>query len=57
MRKSIGVTHIVAQCKDCTWNTQNYKNGQAIAAKHAKDYKHKVMIDVGLTGYYDGRED
>jgi len=56
MQKSIGVVHFIAECKDCGWNTQSYKNGQALAAKHAKHYKHEALFEVGLSGFYDGSE-
>ena len=56
MIKKLGVTNIIAQCKDCDWRAEGYKNGQAIAAIHAKSKKHKVMIEVGLSGFYDGRK-
>jgi len=55
MKKTIGVVHIIAECKDCNWRTESYKNGQAIAAKHAKKYKHVVAVDVGLMVEYDGK--
>ena len=56
MKKSIGVVHFTAECEDCDWTSQSHKNGQALAAKHAKHHNHKVTIEVGLYGYYDGRE-
>ena len=55
MKKQLGKVHTIAQCRDCEWRSEHYKNGQAIAAKHAKHHKHKVSIEVGLAGYYDGR--
>ncbi len=55
MKKQLGKVHTIAQCEDCEWRSEDYKNGQAIAAKHAKHHKHKVNIDIGLGGYYDGR--
>ena len=55
MEKRLGVVHVIAECEDCDWKTQNHINGQAIAAKHAKGHKHKVHIEIGLNGYYDGR--
>ena len=55
MIKSFGKTHTIAKCLDCNWETQEYKNGQAIAAIHAKKKKHKVSVDIGITGFYDGR--
>ena len=55
MKKTIGVVHVIAECKDCNWQTENYKNGQAIAAKHARKYEHVVIVDVGLIVEYDGK--
>lgn len=49
------VCHVLAKCEDCDWRTEDYKNGQAMAAKHAKLWKHKVHVDVGLVFEYDGR--
>lgn len=56
MRKGIWVTHIFATCEDCGKAFENYKNGQALAAKHAKKYKHKVTGDIGLAFEYDGKK-
>jgi len=55
MNKKGGVIHVIAECQDCDWKTDSYKNGQAIAAKHAKTKRHKVLVDVGLVFEYDGR--
>ena len=55
MNKKGGVIHVVAECEDCDWRTEEYKNGQAIAAKHAKSKNHKVRVEVGLVFEYDGR--
>lgn len=55
MKKSIGVVHAVATCKDCGKEFQYYKNAQALAAKHAKKYKHYVYGEVGLAFDYDGK--
>ena len=56
MIKQFGKTHTIAQCEDCSWRSENYKNGQALAAKHAKHHKHKVSVEIAIGGYYDGRE-
>jgi len=56
MRKDYGVMHCVAVCQDCGWRSESYKNGQAIAARHAKAKKHKVEVDVGFFCTYDGRD-
>lgn len=55
LKKIIGVVHVIAKCEDCGKEFQNYKNGQALAAKHAKDHKHKVRGEIGLAFVYDGR--
>ena len=44
------------ECEDCGKVFTNYKNAQAVAAKHAKTYGHKVVGEVGLSVEYDGRE-
>lgn len=56
MKKSFGVIGAKAECEDCDWKTESYKNAQAIAARHAKYHKHKVNIEVVNAGTYDGRE-
>ena len=56
MKKSIWVVHVVAECQDCGKQFQSHKNGQALAAKHAKHYKHLVHGEVGLCFDYDGRD-
>lgn len=55
MKRAFGVTHTIVECIDCGWRSESYKNGQAIAARHAKVHAHKVLVEVGLSGYYDGR--
>lgn len=55
MKKQIGVHHVFMECRDCGKMFENYKNGQACAAKHAKDKKHLVTGDIGLHCQYDGR--
>ena len=55
MEKKIGVVHISAKCEDCGKEFTNHKNGQALAAKHAKKYNHKVIGEIGLAFEYDGK--
>lgn len=52
MKKEIWVVHFVGNCRDCTWHNENYVNGQALAAKHAKKHKHLVEFEIGLCGKY-----
>lgn len=55
MKKKIGVVHAIAKCDDCGREFMGYKNAQALAAQHAKIYKHKVQCEVGIAITYDGR--
>jgi len=54
MKKKFSVVHCLAECKNCGWTADNYKNAQAIAAIHARKYGHKVAVEIGLAGYYEG---
>lgn len=56
MTKKIGVVHVKARCQDCEKEFDNHKNGQALAAKHAKKYKHLVSGEIGLAFEYNGRK-
>ncbi len=56
MKKSTWVTHVLFECRDCGKMFESYTNGQALAAKHAKVYKHFVSGEVGVCSHYDGRE-
>ena len=55
MKKDIWVIGVIAECEDCGKEFQSYKNGQALAAKHAKNKKHKVRGEITLCFDYDGR--
>jgi len=56
MKKRLGVVHVIAECQDCDWSTQDYIRGRAMASQHAKRHKHKVRVEVGMNGFYDGRQ-
>jgi hypothetical protein len=55
MKKETWKIHTIAKCKDCGKEFDNYKNGQALAAQHAKKYKHFVRGEIGLAFEYDGK--
>lgn len=57
MKKSGGVVHAQFQCETCGVEYGNYKNAQALAARHAKVYGHVVRGDVGLSFTYDGTDE
>jgi len=54
-KKSSWLVHVNARCEDCGKEFGDYKNGQALAAKHAKQHKHRVRGEVGIAFDYDGR--
>ena len=51
--RRFGVVHAIAECETCGWRTDNYKNAQANAARHAKAHGHKVVVEVGTVGTYE----
>ena len=56
MKYYYGVVHGQAGCRDCNWETESYKNAQALAAIHAKKHKHEVDGNLGVTFGYNGKE-
>ena len=53
MRHQYGVVHGFAHCETCGWETYSYKNAQALAARHAKAHKHRVVFELGIDGWYE----
>ena len=53
-KHSYGVVHGTAICRDCGWETESYKNAQALAAKHAEHYGHNVEGELGIAFSYTG---
>lgn len=54
MKKSFGVVSVFAECQDCDWRTENHKNGQANAARHARKTGHTVRVETVMVGHYYG---
>ena len=54
MKYSYGVVHGLANCQNCDWHTDSYKNAQAIAKQHAKRYGHTVKGELGISFAYYG---
>lgn len=46
------VVHVLADCLDCGWKTDDYLKGIKKVIAHANDRRHKVSWDVGLSGVY-----
>ena len=57
MKREYGVVHGVATCETCGWETQSYKNAQALAARHALSHGHRVVGEVGCYYTYDATAD
>ena len=55
MKIIMGVVHVVANCRNCSWEDTNYLTAQKSASKHAKYKKHTVSIEVLKAGTYDGK--
>ena len=55
IKHEYGVVHGLAECSDCDWKTESYKNAQASAANHARFYGHRVVGELGISFSYDGR--
>ena len=53
MKKRTWKVHTIANCSNCGWGTEEYRNGQAISAIHAKKYGHTVRGEVGLAFEYN----
>ena len=57
MKYWYSVIHAVVECEDCDWQTESYKNAQAIAKIHAQKYGHRVRGELGISFGYDGRKE
>ena len=56
MEKKSWVVHVSATCDTCGKQFEQYKNGQALAAQHAKKYGHVVRGEIGIAFVYDGKK-
>jgi hypothetical protein len=57
MKYNYGPVAIMVWCDDCDWKTESYKNGQAIAKKHAQKHGHRVHGELTIAFAYDGRKE
>ena len=53
MKRKAGVVHCIAECRTCGKSWTNYKNAQAVGARHAKLTGHTVDVEVGLAIQYN----
>ena len=49
---SKGLSHAIADCRSCGKHWENYVTAQRLAAIHAKQTGHHVVIDLGFVVEY-----
>ena len=54
--KTTSVVHAIAQCQDCGKEWTNYKNAQAVGARHSQLTGHTVTGEVGLAFRYPPKQ-
>lgn len=50
---SAGVVGCLVECKGCSWESSSYKNGLAIAARHAQATGHTVVAEQTIVVTYN----
>jgi len=55
MKMKMGIVHVIGVCRDCAWEDTYYLTAQKSAAKHAKEKKHTVSVEIAKAGTYDGK--
>jgi len=53
MRRRSGVVHAMAECEDCGWTTEFYKNALANGAQHARRTGHTVHVEQAIAVTYN----
>ena len=53
----MGIIHVIANCRDCAWESSDYLTAQHSAAEHAKKRKHVVLVEIAKAGTYDGKKE
>lgn len=46
--------HVILECTDCGWRTQDYIRGEEAAAEHALKNGHMVKGELGVAVTYKG---
>ena len=47
-----GITHAIAQCQDCYWSNEAFKNAMATGKVHAMAHGHKVIVEQTIAVHY-----
>lgn len=43
-----GIIHCIAECKDCAWETGDYRKAARLASLHVRHHGHTVMVEQGI---------
>ncbi len=43
------VVHCIAQCKNCDWNDDGFKDAARKASRHSREKGHAVLVEQGVT--------
>lgn len=46
------LTHFIAECKDCSWESTDYLEGPRKAAEHARKTGHRIDAEKGYAVRY-----
>jgi hypothetical protein len=49
----IGTTHVLAECRDCSWADDNYKTAAASSLRHADSTGHTVAVERAQSWTYN----
>lgn len=57
IRKNWGIVHRIADCTECDWREEGYKDAHKLIIKHVKETGHTAHIENGNMVEYkvDGR--
>lgn len=53
MKKTGGLIHAIAECRQCKWRCENYATAHEEAREHVEATAHHVLIDTGYCYEYE----
>lgn len=51
----VGTTHVIAQCRDCAWRSEDYRSAEGKARRHAEQLNHTVHVERGQAWLFNPR--
>jgi hypothetical protein len=52
--KASNLIYAIAVCRDCGARWERYQSARACGRRHAKNYRHRVTVELGYSFTYDG---